>query len=244
MRNIKLIIEYDGIEFCGWQKQPEQRTVQGEIEKALRKITREDINIIGSGRTDSGVHATGQVANFFTNSNIPVHKFALALNSVLSKDVTIKESYEADEEFHSRYSAKGKEYKYLIYNQRVRSPLLRHYTYHVPYELDLVKINRAGEDFIGEHDFRSFMASGRDVDNTVRRIDKLSINRDNNIIEIVVRGNGFLYNMVRIMVGTLIDIGIGKISQDNIPNILLSKNRQNAGHTAKPQGLYLEKVFY
>ncbi|WP_202710051.1 tRNA pseudouridine(38-40) synthase TruA [Sporosalibacterium faouarense] len=244
MKNIRLTIEYDGTRFNGWQKQPNQRTIQGEIEKALKKITNQEVCIHGSGRTDKGVHARGQVASFHTQSRIPEDRFKVALNSILPKDITIKNSEQVNNDFHARFSAIGKEYSFLIYNHRIRSSLVREYSYHVKYDLNIERMKRASEDFIGEHDFRSFMTSGSSIKDTVRRIDKFTINRDNNIIKLRVSGNGFLYNMVRIMTGTLIDIGCGKLSEDIIPSILNSRKRDNAGHTAKPQGLYLEKVFY
>ncbi len=244
MRNIKLTIEYDGTEFHGWQKQPLQRTIQEEIEKAISKITKENINIIGAGRTDRGVHAKGQTANFYTFAKIPASKFKLAINSVLPREITVSESEEVDEGFHSRYSATGKEYSYLIYNNRVRTSLLRNYSYHIPYEIDINKMKNASNDFIGTYDFRSFMSTGSGVKDTVRRIDSLTIKKENNIVKISVKGNGFLYNMVRIIVGTLVDIGRGKLEEDKICYIIQSKNREHAGHTAPPQGLYLEKVFF
>lgn len=244
MKNIKIIIEYDGTNFKGWQKQPNIRTVQGELEKTISEVTKEEVQIFGSGRTDRGVHANGQVANFKTTSSIPADKFRLVINSRLVNDIVIKESCEVEESFHSRYNAIGKEYKFLIYNNEIKSSLLRNYTYHVPYKLNFEKMKIASKSFIGEHDFKSFMASGSSAKTSVRRIDKLDINKTNDIIEVKIKGNGFLYNMVRIIVGTLIEIGCGKIKEKEILSIINSKQRQNAGHTAMPQGLYLEKVFY
>lgn len=244
MRNIKLIIEYDGTNYSGWQKQPNQKTIQETIEDSIKKITKEDIDIFGSGRTDRGVHARGQVANFFTSARIPGEKFKDAINSVLPDDIVISHSEEVDGEFHSRYSAKGKEYRYVFYNRRVPSPLLRNYAYHVPQKLHFDLMEKSINDFIGTHDFIAFMASGSSVKDTIRTIHNVHLSKNHEIIELKIGGNGFLYNMVRIIAGTLVDIGIGKIDSSHIPQIIASKDRKNAGHTAPPQGLYLEKVFY
>lgn len=244
MRNIKLIIEYDGTNYFGWQKQPNHRTIQETIENSIKKITKEDIDIFGSGRTDRGVHARGQVANFFTNARIPEDKIKDAINSVLPGDIVISHSEEVDEAFHSRYSAKGKEYRYIFFNRRIPSPLLRNYAYHIPQKLHFDLMEKSLADFIGTHDFKSFMASGSSVKDTIRTINNASLNKNHEIIELKINGNGFLYNMVRIIAGTLVDIGIGKISRNDIPQIIASKDRKKAGHTAPPHGLYLENVFY
>ncbi len=244
MRNIKLIIEYDGTNYYGWQKQPNYTSVQGEIEKAIEIITREKIKLNGAGRTDKGVHAKGQVASFCTNSSIPSDKFKFALNSVLPRDIAIKESSDMKQEFHARYNAIGKQYKYVVYNNRIRSALYKNYSYHIPYELDINKIIKAKSYFLGTHDFTSFSSTQTTVKNKIRTIHNIDINKINDIIEMNVRGNGFLYNMVRIIVGTLIEVGSNRINIDELKGIMELKNRCNAGHTAPPQGLYLEKVFY
>ncbi|SCG84070.1 tRNA pseudouridine synthase A [Proteiniborus sp. DW1] len=244
MRNIKLIIEYDGTNYFGWQKQPNQATIQETLEDSIKKVTKEDVNIIGSGRTDRGVHARGQVANFFTDSRIPSEKFKDAINANLPKDIAISHSEEVDSAFHSRYSAKGKEYRYLIYNRRVPSPLLRNLAYHVPQKLDFNIMRKSATDIVGTHDFRSFMASGSSVEDTTRTVYSVQLDKNYELIEFRINGNGFLYNMVRIVVGTLVDIGMGKICSSSIPEIILSRERKNAGHTAPPHGLYLERVLY
>jgi len=244
MRNIKLLIEYDGTRYSGWQKQPNAMTIQENIEKAIKKITSEECTLIGSGRTDRGVHARGQVANFHTNSKIPSDRFKDALNSVLEDDISIRASEEVDDSFHSRYDAKGKEYRYLIYNNRIRSPIHRNYSYHVPYKLDIELMNKASKAFIGEHDFLGFMSSGSNVKSTVRTIYNISLKKNDDLIEIKVAGNGFLYNMVRIVAGTLVEIGNSRIDLNEVDDIITSKDRNKAGHTAPPHGLYLEKVFY
>lgn len=244
MRNIKLIIEYDGTNYFGWQKQPNQISVQETIEEAIEKITKEKVDIYGSGRTDRGVHARGQVANFLTDSRIPGEKFKDAINSVLAADIAITYSEEVDQSFHSRYSAKGKEYRYVFYNRRVPSPLLRNFAYHVPQKLHFDLMQEAADDLIGTHDFIAFMASGSSVKDTIRTIYNVHLSKDHEMIELRINGDGFLYNMVRIIAGTLVDIGIGKIDSKCIPEIISSKDRKNAGHTAPPHGLYLEKVLY
>lgn len=244
MRNIKLIIEYDGTNYFGWQKQPHKVTVQQTIEEAIGKITKENVEIFGSGRTDKGVHARGQVANFLTEARMPGDKFKNAINSALPEDIVISHSEEVEYSFHSRYNAIGKEYKYIFYNRRMPSPLLRNFAYHVPQKLHFDIMQKGATDFIGTHDFKAFMASGSSVKNTIRTIHHVNLNKNHEIIELKIHGNGFLYNMVRIIAGTLVDIGIGKIHRDTIPLIIDSRDRKNAGHTAPSHGLYLEKVFY
>ena len=244
IRNIKLTLEYDGTNYCGWQMQPNAPSVQEALEGAIAKITGEKITVIGSGRTDSKVHALGQVANFHTKSKIPEEKFILALNSMLPSDIAVNKSIEVSQDFHSRYDAKEKEYKYLIYNSKVRSPIKRNSSYFVNYELDIEAMALALKYFIGTHDFVGFMSTGSSIKGTIRTITEASLIEKDDTIEISIRGTGFLYNMVRIIVGTLVDIGIGKIDKDSIEEIINSKSRNKAGHTAPPQGLYLSKVFY
>ena len=244
MLNIKLTIQYDGSNYSGWQKQKNANSIQEQIEKAIYLVTGEKVNLIGSGRTDRGVHALGQVANFTTLSSIPADRFKFALNSKLPGDISIIESQAVDYEFHSRYHAKGKRYRYLIFNKPIRNPLYRNYAYHVPYPLDFREMERAAKFFIGTHDFASFMASGSSVKDTVRTIYDISLDKKDDLIILSVEGDGFLYNMIRIMVGTLIDIANNKLKSQDIPAIINAKNRRAAGHTAPPQGLYLEKVYY
>lgn len=246
MRNIKLIIEYDGTNYCGWQVQENGPSIQGSIEKALLAITSEKIKINGSGRTDAGVHARGQVANFTTSSKVPQEKFAYALNSLLPKDIVIKDSREVPLDFHARYSSVGKKYSYLIYNSKFPSALLRNYAYHIGYceRLDIGRIEKAAESFIGTYDFSGFMSTGSKVSDTVRTINELSIEKERELICIKYKGSGFLYNMVRIITGTLLYAGIGKINPEDIKDIILSKDRERAGITVPACGLYLEEVYY
>jgi len=246
MRNIKLTIEYDGTNYSGWQTQQNGPSIQAEIEKALSKITGETIRIVGSGRTDAGVHARGQTANFHTGSKVPADRFSYALNSMLPRDIVIRESCEVPEDFHARYSAKGKKYSYLILNSKFPSALLRNYAYHINYceKLDISKLKEAAGYFVGTYDFAGFMSTGSNTIDTVRTIFEVKVYVEGELIRIEYKGNGFLYNMVRIITGTLIDVGIGKIEPGEIPEIIKSRDRARAGATAPPQGLYLEKVYY
>jgi len=244
MHNVKLIIEYDGTNYHGWQSQINARTVQDVVQEAIRKLTGEQCNLIGSSRTDVGVHALGQVANFYTSSTIPPERFSYALNSILPDDIVIKQSEEVDTDFHSRYCAKGKKYRYLIYNCPQPSALMRNRAYHVPYELDLQLMHQAAVHFLGKHDFSSFRASGSSVKTSERTIFHVSLKKDENLISFEIAGDGFLYNMVRIIAGTLVDVGRGRIAPHDIPSIINSRNRDKAGKTAPPQGLYLVEVYY
>ena len=244
MRNIKLTIEYDGTDYHGWQSQINAAAVQDVVASAVRKLTGEDVNLIGASRTDSGVHALGQVANFTTASDIPADKFAYALNTLLPEDIVVRKSAEADMSFHARYSARGKKYKYLIYNSVFPSALLRHRACHVFYSLDVEAMRRAAEFFLGAHDFLAFSAAGSSTKTTVRTINEIWIRGECGLIGLNITGNGFLYNMVRIIAGTLVEVGYGKIKPDDIPGIIEGRDRKIAGRTAPPQGLYLVEVFY
>ena len=244
MRNIKLIIEYNGKGFNGWQKQPNRLNIQGEIEKAIGELTGEKINLIASGRTDAGVHSFGQTANFYTNSKIPIEKFAVAINSKLKKTIVIKSAEEVDEKFHSRYSVHNKKYRYIINNSEQGTAIYKDLEYHMPIKLNVEKMQEAVKYFEGVHDFSAFKASGTSSKSSVREIYKAEVFKQDEKIIIELTGNGFLYNMVRIIAGTLVDVGLGKIMPENIPNIIESKKRENAGKTLPPYGLYLVEVNY
>lgn len=246
MRNIKLLIEYDGTNYSGWQIQPNASSIQQEIENAVLRITGQKCHLNGSGRTDAGVHARGQVANFKTESRVPAERFAYAINSMLPRDIVIKDSCEVDLDFHARFSAVGKKYSYQILNSQFPSALMRNYAYHINYgeKLDLGKMKAAASLFLGEHDFFGFMATGSKVKDTIRTIYEISIKNENDSIQILYHGNGFLYNMVRIITGTLLNAAIGKISVSDIPEIICSKDRSLAGITVPACGLYLEEVIY
>ena len=245
MRNIKLVIEYDGKEFNGWQKQPTKLNIQGEIERAIKQITREEVDLTASGRTDAGVHALGQVANFKTNSNIPIEKIPIALNSNLKKSIVIKSAEEVEERFHSRLNCKRKTYRYIINNSKYGTAIYRNLETHIPMKLDIQKMQEAVKYFEGEHNFKAFKASGTSSKSSVRTIYKAEvIDAGNEKIYIELTGNGFLYNMVRIISGTLVEVGLGKIKPSEIQTIIESQKRENAGKTLPPQGLYLVNVEY
>ena len=245
MRNIKLVIEYDGKDFNGWQKQPTKLNIQGEIEKAIKQITGEEVDLIASGRTDAGVHALGQVANFKTNSNLPIKKFPIALNANLKKSIIIKSAEEVEDSFHSRLNCKRKTYRYIINNSTYGTAIYRNLETHIPLKLNIEKMQEAVKYFEGENDFKAFKASGTSSKSSVRTIYKAQvILAENERIYIELTGNGFLYNMVRIMAGTLVDVGLEKIEPREIKTIIESKKRENAGKTLPPQGLYLVKVEY
>ena len=237
MRNIKLTIEYDGKDFNGWQKQPTKLNIQGEIERAIEQITGEKVDLIASGRTDAGVHSLGQIANFKTESKLPIEKFPVALNSKLKKSIRI-------ENFHSRYSCKQKTYRYIINNSKEGSAIYRNLEYHMPIKLDIKSMEKAIKYFEGEHDFKGFKASGTSSKNSVRKIYKAEIKKDGDRILIELTGSGFLYNMVRIIAGTIVEVGLGKIKPEDIPDIIESKDRTKAGKTLPPYALYLVKVEY
>ena len=245
MRNIKLTIEYDGKDFNGWQKQPNKLNIQGSIESAIEQITGEKIELYASGRTDAGVHALGQVANFKTNSTLPIEKFPIAINSKLKRSIRILKAEEVDEKFHSRLTCKRKTYRYIINNSAMGSAIYRNLETHIPQKLDIKKMQEAVKFFEGEHDFKAFKASGTSSKSSVRTIFNAEViyaGQDRIYIELT--GNGFLYNMVRIIAGTLVDVGLGKIDSKEIQNIILDGKRDRAGKTLPPNGLYLLKVEY
>ena len=244
MRNIKLTIEYDGTNYLGWQRQKVGNTIQGTLEEAIEILTNETVETIGSSRTDAGVHAKGFVANFKTSSKIPADKYREAINHKLPDDIVILKSEEVDEEFHARYNAMGKTYSYSILNREVPSAINRNYVYHVKRRLDIEAMREACNYFIGTHDFVSFKSSGSSVKTTVRTISELYLEEQEDTIKIYVTGDGFLYNMVRIIVGTLIMVGFNKIKPNEIENIIKEKDREKAGICVPAKGLVLEKVYY
>lgn len=243
MRNLKITLQYNGENYCGWQRQPNSPGIQGTVENAIYEITKEKVKVTASGRTDAGVHALGQVANFKTETNIPASRIPDALNAKLPKDISVISCEEVDMDFHARYNACGKTYRYLIYNRPYRSPLYKNLAYHVKYDLDWDKIRLEAKYLIGTHDFVGFMSSGSSVKDTVRTIYDIKIEEHEGITSIEISGNGFLYNMVRIIIGTLVDIGRGRIKH-NMEEIINSKSRSMCGHTAPAHGLFLKKVNY
>ena len=211
MRNIKLTIEYDGTSYGGWQKQKNNRTIQQCIEEAIKLLTGEEVELIGSSRTDAGVHAKGMVANFITNSKIPADKFREAINTKLPDDIGIIKSEEVDKNFHSRYDSKGKTYCYTLVNRYEKVCLGRSYVYQVRDELNYNLMKDAAKYFLGKHDFKAFKTNGSSVKTSVRTISGLELELKGDVLKIFISADGFLYNMVRIIVGTLIEVGKGKI---------------------------------
>ncbi|WP_141434145.1 tRNA pseudouridine(38-40) synthase TruA [Bacillus sp. 03113] len=245
MQRYKCTISYDGSEFSGFQIQPKERTVQGVLEKALKKLHKgEEIKVHASGRTDAGVHAKGQVIHFDSNLDIPLSKWKLALNSALPPDIVILQVEEAKANFHAQYDTIGKEYRYFVHISRVKDPFKRHYAHQYPYEVDLKRMEDAIRFLIGTHDFTSFCSTKTDKENKVRTIEKIDLYKEDDLLVFRFRGNGFLYNMVRIMVGTLLDVGRGYRSADSVADILVKKDRKLAGKTSSAKGLYLWEVFY
>ena len=244
MKNIKLLIEYDGTDFCGWQVQPNGRAVQQCIEEALFAVTGKETAVIGSGRTDAGVHARGQVANFFTESKLPPQRFAQALNAYLPESVRIKASEEAAPEFHARFSAKKKTYSYRIRNSAVASPLNGRFEYQCFGSLDTEKMKRVCALLEGTHDFAPFMAAGSSVKDTVRTVYFARLMTDElPVLVFEVCGNGFLYKMVRNMVGLLLEVGRGKLTEKDAAEVLSGKD-SFTWFTAPAKGLILECVEY
>ncbi|MFP4372618.1 MAG: tRNA pseudouridine(38-40) synthase TruA [Halanaerobium sp.] len=245
-QNYKIIVEYDGSNYSGWQIQKNTRqTIQQKLEDALTKINKSRVQVTGAGRTDAGVHAAGQSANFFLDVDIPLHKIPIALNTELPADIICKKAEKVDQDFHARYDARGKKYRYRILNSNFNSVFVRNFVYNVYKKLDLEIMQKAAEYFEGCHDFAAFCAAGSSVDSTVREIHSLDIYAaDNNEIWMDVIGNGFLYNMIRILAGTLIETGLGKRTLSELDYILQSCDRNNAGFTAPAQGLTLIEVFY
>ncbi len=254
MRNIKITIAYNGTGFLGWQIQkPRQRTVQGEIEKALKKIFKKKTKLIGSGRTDRGTHALGQVANFQTSSRMSPLQIQKALNTLLTDDIVIIKVESVSAQFHAQFSAHSKIYRYSLYTKKVRPILERPLIYHHPYPLHLPLMQKEAQCLLGEHDFRSFMAADhaqrhqlslKGKKDTTRFISRLEIKKKGALITIDIEANGFLYKMVRNIVGTLLEVGTGKILPGRLKEILQAKDRSLAAETAPAQGLCLLKVIY
>jgi len=242
--NFKAVIQYDGTNYSGWQIQPDFLTIQGTIQQTLYKITNEKVTIHGSGRTDAGVHALGQVASFKIIKGIKTSSLQSALNSLLPHDIKVIHLSEAPDEFNAQYNAYSKEYQYQIFSGKIVSPFLYRYFYHFPIELNIAEMKKAAKRFIGEYDFSAFKSAESTCRNTVRKVFQSDIINNEDIIYFIVVANGFMQYMVRTMVGTLIEVGRGKIPSEQTEKIITSKNRANAGATAPPQGLFLIKVNY
>ncbi len=243
-RNLKLTLEYDGENYHGWQRQPRVTTIQGIIEEALAKVFQKKISLIGAGRTDAGVHARGQVANFKTKSNLPLKNLKAALNSLLPEDIVVKHAVHVSTDFHARYDARSKLYRYTILNSSLPSPLLRKYVYFFPYPLDIKEMKRAAKFLAGRHDFSSFRGAGITRGNHIRKVNLLRVSAEKEIIYLDMEADGFLYNMVRIIAGTLLDAGRGKITAGEVKKILKAKDRRQAGPTLPARGLCLLRVKY
>jgi len=253
MRNIKLTIEYDGTNYCGWQVQnrkqksevrSQKKSIQGTIEKALRQVLQEKIKVIGSGRTDSGVHALGQVANFKTNSGLNCSNIQKGLNGILPKDIRIKQAKEVSLGFHARFSAQSKLYCYTMVNNSYVSPFLNRYAYLVKCPLDTKRMRQAIKYLIGRHNFRSFQAAGKKEIAAARTIKRLNIIKKRDIIYLNIEANGFLYKMARNIVGTLVEVGRGRFKAEKMKAILRAKDRIYAGPCAPAKGLCLMQVKY
>jgi tRNA pseudouridine38-40 synthase len=245
MRNTKLTITYDGKRYLGWQRLGDSdKTIQGKIESILKQMTGEEIEIIGSGRTDSGTHARGQVANFKTETSMTRAEMLDFLNRYLPRDIVVTKVEEVQDRFHARYNCTGKQYSYYVWNNVIPTVFERNHSFHYPQKLDLDKMNQACEKLIGTHDFIGFSALKKSKKSTVRTIEKLSIEQEGSMLHFTFVGDGFLYKMVRIIVGTLLEIGSGSMDVTEIENIFEKKVRQQAGETVPAQGLFLDEVYY
>ena len=244
---ILMTIAYDGTNFSGWQKQkmPEVRTVEGELEKALRKLFHDPaLECIGASRTDAGVHALGQRAAVDVETTIPPEKIPLAVRAFLPEDIVVTKAEEVPPEFHPRFDCVKKTYEYRFWNAPAKNPKERLYSAHQAKPLDVGQMNRAAAAFIGRHDFAAFCAAGSSVSSTVRTIFDCHAEREGDVVKIFVTGDGFLYNMVRIIAGTLMAVGLGKLLPETLPGIIEGGDRRQAGQTAEPQGLTLLEIYY
>lgn len=245
MRNIRILIEYDGTNYHGWQVQPNAVSIQETIQDRLRTITQEDVRVIASGRTDAGVHAVGQVAHFHTDSRLHLNDIQRGLNGLLPADIAVKRICEVDKDFHARYSAKNKKYRYVIFNDRFPSPLCRNFSWHIPFKLDVDEMKKALQCLIGRHDFSSFKASGCNSRTSIREVLSVSLGKNpRGFVIFEIEANAFLKQMVRNIVGTMVDVGQGKSRASLFEEIFQSGDRKRAGRTAPPQGLFLVKVEY
>lgn len=247
MKNIAMVVRYDGAGFHGWQRQKNGLSVQEAVETALSKLLGETVEVTGCSRTDAGVHAMDYVFHFHTDTHIPTEKLPYALNYHLDKRIAAVEAREMGEDFHARFSAQGKQYLYRIWNSGLRDPFLAGYSWQFPYPLQVEAMKQAAPLLEGTHDFAGFMAAGGNQKTTVRTIRVCRVEQDAELpqlITVTVEADAFLYNMVRIITGTLVEVGLGKILVEDLPDILASCDRKRAGMTAPPQGLFLKKVYY
>lgn len=244
MKRIMLVVAYDGTNYCGWQVQPNATTIEGVLNEKLTQLLGEPIEVIGASRTDSGVHALGNVAVFDTESRIPGDKMKYALNQRLPEDIRIQESKEVDADFHPRYCDSQKTYEYRILNRSMELPTERLYAHYSYRALDMEAMKKACEYIVGEHDFKCFCSAGSQVKETVRTVYSLKVSKDDDLIKIRITGSGFLYNMVRIIAGTLMEVGTGRKKPEDLKAIIESMDRSLAGPTAPARGLRLVRIAY
>ncbi len=245
MSNIKIILEYDGTNYSGWQIQKNaDQTIQQTLEECLTKLNKSHVKVTASGRTDAGVHARGQVVNFNLDVSIPEERIPQALNSVLPPDIICKSAEKVSPNFNARFDARGKKYRYRILNSSIPSVFTRNFVYSLHQPLNFDKFCQAAQNLIGKHDFAAFQAKGSDIDDTIRTIDDIIINEHGREYRVDIVGDGFLYKMIRIIIGTMIECGLGKMELQELPRILASKERKQAGYTAPAKGLTLLEVYY
>ena len=244
MKRVKLVVAYDGTNYHGWQVQDNGITIEEVLNRTISELVQEDIKVIGASRTDAGVHACGNVAVFDTESRIPGDKFSFALNQRLPEDIRIQESCEVDADFHPRYADTVKTYEYNILNRRFELPTKRLYAAFCYYPMDIERMNQAAAYLVGEHDFKSFCSAGAQVQTTVRTIYAVNVTKEDDMVHIRSTGNGFLYNMVRIIAGTLMQVGTGLMEPEQVKEILEARDRSKAGPTAVAKGLTLVEIRY
>lgn len=244
MKNFKVTISYNGTAYHGWQRQNNALAIQEVFEDALYILTKQHITVQGCSRTDAGVHARKYVLSFSVDSPINCRGVIFGLNPKLPDDISVLDCEEVSPDFHARYDCTGKEYEYIVHNSEIKNPFYKDTAYRSWYPIDEKKLDEAAKDFVGTHDFKAICSTDCDKENTVRTIHYFNVRRDGDLVIFTVSGDGFLYNMVRIMVGTLLFINEGKLGEHDIPKILASKDRTKAGKTVPPQGLYLNKVYY
>ena len=243
-KRVKLVVAYDGTNYHGWQVQDNGITIEEVLNRTISELVQEDIKVIGASRTDAGVHACGNVAVFDTESRIPGDKFSFALNQRLPEDIRIQESCEVDADFHPRYADTVKTYEYNILNRRFELPSKRLYAAFCYYPMDIERMNQAAAYLVGEHDFKSFCSAGAQVQTTVRTIYAVNVTKEDDMVHIRITGNGFLYNMVRIIAGTLMQVGTGLMEPEQVKEILEARDRSKAGPTAVAKGLTLVEIRY
>ena len=245
MRNIRLLVQYEGTRYLGWQRQKHAgNTIQGRLETLLSRMCGEEVELIGSGRTDAGVHAAGQVCNFHTNCTMSPEEMLVYINRYLPEDIAVKEVSEAGPRFHSRLNARGKRYCYRVLNSAAPDVFWRRYALQVPGKLDVEGMRLAASYLEGEHDFKAFTSAKKGKKSTVRRIDSIAIETDGELLNFTFTGNGFLHHMIRILMGTLLEVGSGKRAADSIPGLIASGRRRQAGGLAPAKGLTLIEIYY